>query len=137
MTTETNKVFFPTISYLNIAIFAFLTLVTVLGIGRGGLQVIKVTFIPLIVSGFIVFGKKNSITFTADRLILKKQFLGMFFLKDLEISYSQIKKIEVWSMAGAKRVTISSDAQELYILKSGDIGSSTFEAIVDELKTHQ
>lgn len=129
------KEFNPGKSWFNISIFVILVFVTITGVFKGGFQVIKVTSIPLILSTFVVFGKKNKLIFGDSSLTLKKQFMGIFYFKDTVIEYNQVKSLEQWSIMGASRLVFK-DAQgsEIYNFKAGEIDQKYFSDILSEIE---
>lgn len=129
------KEFNPSKSWFNISIFVILVFVTVTGVFKGGFQVIKVTSIPLILSAFVVFGKKNKLILDDKSLTLKKQFMGIFYFKDIVIEYNQVKSLEEWSIMGASRLTFKDDeGNEIYNFKAGEIDQKYFGEILKEIE---
>lgn len=127
-----NTIFKPQLSYFNLSIFVFLIFVTIYGMaGGGGLQVIKVTILPIILSSFVVFGKKNQIEFTDSSMVIKRQFFGIFNFKDEVIELSAVKSLEVWSMFGARRITLNGSDGEIITYKAGEVVPERFDEIIE------
>lgn len=129
------KEFNPGKSWFNISIFVILVFVTVTGVFKGGFQVIKVTSIPLILSAFVVFGKKNKLILDEKSLTLKKQFMGIFYFKDIVIEYNLVKSLEEWSIMGASRLIFKDgEGNEIYNFKAGEIDQKYFGEILREIE---
>lgn len=126
-----RKELLPDKSIFNIVVFAILVFVTLTGVPRGGFQVIKVTLLPIILSCFVVFGKKNKVVLEDGKITFIRQFLGIFYFKPAEIQLSEITKYEVWSMLGAKRVSLYNGETEIMTFKAGELGQIQFDEIVE------
>lgn len=126
-----RKELLPDKSIFNIVVFAILVFVTLTGVPRGGFQVIKVTLLPIILSCFVVFGKKNKVILEDGKITFIRQFLGIFYFRPVEIQLSDIIRHEVWSIMGAKRLTLYSGTQEVMTFKAGELGQSQFDEIVE------